>query len=116
MLEPVGVPDDISRGNGVLPRKRRIPNDCVETGVVPLEHLRELDLPMKRRKRRIRVPPLGESAAVALGLAAHDNVGVFASLALALLGLLPSEEGSEHEIAEEPNFGDLKLGLVPEVT
>ena len=49
--------------------------------VLTLEHLRELDLPVERRKRRVGMPPLLEPAAVALGLAADNRARV---LALAL--------------------------------
>ena len=38
----------------LLPPERRVPHEGIEAGVLPLEHLRELDLPVERRERLAR--------------------------------------------------------------
>ena len=115
MLKPIDISLYICACHRVLPCEWRIPDDRVEPGVLSLEHLRKLDLPVERRERRVGVPPLLEPAAVALGFAAHDRVRILAPLRLPLLRLLCLEERRDHEIAEEPHLGELELRLVPQV-
>jgi hypothetical protein len=40
-------------GDGVLPGKGRVPDECVETGVRTCEDLGKLDLPVKGRHRPV---------------------------------------------------------------
>ena len=115
LLEPVGIAGHIARGHRVLAGKRRVPNDRVEARILPLEHLRELDLPVKGRKRRIGVLPSFEPTAVALGLAAHDRVGILAALCFPLPGLGALEEGRNHEVPKESHLRKLGLRLIPQV-
>ena len=42
---------------GEQARERRIPHHRIEARVLPLEHIRELDLPMEGRERRVGVAP-----------------------------------------------------------
>ena len=112
----MGVAAHVSCNHRVLAGKWWIPYDPIEARVLPLEHLRELDLPVKRRKRLLGVPPLLEPATVGLSLTAHDRIGVRAPLSLSLLGLLPLEERRYHKVAEESHLTKLELRLVPQVT
>src|SRR5581483_8045595 len=105
-LEPVRVGRDVPRGDRVLPAERR---------VLPLERLRELDLPVERCERRLALAALLEPAAVALGLAAHGRVRELGPLPLAVFRLLRLEERGHRQVAEQPDLRQLELGLVPEV-
>ena len=115
VLEPVGVATDVSRNHRVFAGKWWIPYDRVEARVLPLEHLRKLDLPVEWRKRLLGVSPLLEPAVVGLSLAVHDRVGVPAPLSLSFLGLLPLEERRYHKVAKEPHLAKFQLRLVPQV-
>ena len=67
-LEPVGVAADVAGRDGVLPRERRIPDERIEPRVLPVEHLGELDLPVKGREGWVGVALLLKPAHVAAGL------------------------------------------------
>src|SRR5262245_21019882 len=88
LFQPVGVSRDVPAGDGVLACKRRIPYKRVESGPIPLEHLRQLDLPVERRERGIRVALFREPTAVAPGLAVHHCVRELLALRFSLLRLL----------------------------
>ena len=74
-LEPVGVPCDVTGGQVVLSRERRISDERVEPWIFPLEDFRELDLPMEWGERRVAVTLLLDPSQVAIGLAVHDGSG-----------------------------------------
>ena len=66
-LEPVGIAANVAGRDGVLPRERWIPDERVEARVLPVEHLGELDLPVKGREGWVGVTLLLQPAQVADG-------------------------------------------------
>ena len=69
-LQPVrDTPSRVASRERVLARERRVAHERIEPRVRPLEHLRELELPVERHERPVGVAPLLEPAAVLLGLA-----------------------------------------------
>src|SRR5664280_489925 len=113
--EPLGI--DLPLGLRDIPAslERWIPDERVETTVLPLEDLWELDLPVERCERSLGMPPLVEPRLVALGLSVQDGTRVLAPPALAVLRFLALEECRQHQVAEEPHVAQFGLRRVPHV-
>src|SRR5437868_3187663 len=111
--EPLEVGHASDFGDTRASEEWRISDEDIEPRMLALEHLRELNFPVKRCEWRIGMPPLLQPAPVALGLATHDRVGVVTAHRLPISGLLAFEERCRHEIAEEPHISELKLRVVP---
>ena len=82
------------RRNRVLPRERRVPHHRIEPRIPPVEHLRELNPPMKRRKRRLLAPKLLQPALVPVHLPVLHRIPELPAKVLALLRLRSLENAA----------------------
>jgi len=96
-------------------QERRISHKRVEARIRPVEDLWKLDLPVKRRERRITFTQITEPHAIAVGPAAAHGFGKLCALRLALAWLLGIEERRNHQVAEEPHLAQLELRFIPHV-
>src|SRR6266849_650127 len=99
MLQPREVRHPQDRRDSCSTQKRRVTHDHIKSRIVPIEYLRELDLPVERRERPLGVPPFLEPAVVTVGLSKRARVP--APLRLSLSRAFALEECREDEIAEE---------------
>ena len=114
-LEPIGVADDVTGGEVVLPRERRVPDERVEPRILPLEHFRELDLPMKWGKRQVSVTLVVDPSQVADGLTLQHGCGEFETLPFPWSRLGFSEERRQRQITVEPDGVKLVACVLPNV-
>ena len=114
-LEPVVVASDVARRDGVLARERRVPDECVEAGVLAVEHLGELDLPVEGGEGRVAVALLFQPREVVDCLAVYDCLGELAPPVFTQLRFRLREERGQHQVTEDSHRADLVARVVPEI-
>ena len=113
--KPVVVVAPLAATDPAPSHERRVPHERIKPRPLPIEHLRELDLPVKGCQRRIGVAPLFEPTPIAPGFAAHRRPLELAALGFPLLRLRRLEVDRDREVTEKTDLRQLGARLVPEV-